>query len=442
MNEGRTGQRRRAAAAAMILTLGMSLLAACTNDGREDAEHRVLRVGVIASGDADEAGQREAWTDAFELTHPDIEVKLVPAVDLDDLRSRELAGDRSRPNRFEALKRLLAGPDPVDAVVLDDATYYRPLTREGLLTPLDPMVQEDGFDLDDYVPSVVEALRDTDDRQLYALASSFNAGGLYVNKSLFAAAGVAPPTEASTWPDVMTLAKRIASGSGDGRIFGLSFDRWNADPFADARLYAMMLQLKLFDKQAWTMTVDTPQWNRVWTDVAGLYADRIVPSQEDLASVSNANADLFMSGRVAMAVGGYEYLSDLLAAKTYAKDSELRALDWEVVPLPAIPENPDIGGGLTLNGLMAIGAKARNPRHAWEFIRYNNSLEVSKLGARSTYRMPARKSLIKPRDGASYDPGVRTRTRTTATSAAVGAVEPPLPLTAMALHAEPVSTFG
>ncbi|WP_090643258.1 extracellular solute-binding protein [Paenibacillus sp. UNC496MF] len=186
----------------------------------------------------------------------------------------------------------------------------------------------------------------------------------------------------------------------------MSFDRWNADPFADARLYAMLLQLKLFDKQAWTMIVDTPQWNRVWTDVAGLYAGRVVPSQEDLASVSGDGADLFMTGRVAMAVGGYEYLSDLLAAKAYAKNPKLRALDWEVVPLPAIPENPDIGSGLTLNGLMAIGAKARNPRDAWAFVRYNNSLEVSKLGARSTYRMPARKSLIKPRDGASYDPGV------------------------------------
>ncbi|SFJ34585.1 extracellular solute-binding protein [Paenibacillus sp. UNC496MF] len=72
------------------------------------------------------------------------------------------------------------------------------------------------INLDDYVPNVVEALRDPDDRRLYALASSFNAGGLFVNKSLFAAAGAAAPTEASTWPDVMALAKRVRAAAGTG----------------------------------------------------------------------------------------------------------------------------------------------------------------------------------------------------------------------------------
>ena len=115
------------------------------------------------------------------------------------------------------------------------------------------------------------------------------------------------------------LARRVAKGDGKDRKFGFSFNRWSGDPFNDSQNYAAPLQLKMFDNKGEKMTVDTPQWAKVWKDVLALYTDKIVPSQTDMnvmydgmaqgkeAAFNPFQGDLFINGRIAMMIGGYDY---------------------------------------------------------------------------------------------------------------------------------------
>ena len=101
MRTNRTKNQRpilRGVPLGLALTLVTSLLAACS-EGADDGggKRQVLRVGVLYSSAADESGQRQALTDDYELTHPDVDIELVSAIDMDDRRNEEMAGNRERP---------------------------------------------------------------------------------------------------------------------------------------------------------------------------------------------------------------------------------------------------------------------------------------------------------------------------------------------------------
>ncbi|MBP3965047.1 ABC transporter substrate-binding protein [Paenibacillus lignilyticus] len=388
----------------VTLTIVTCLLAACSGGGDVEEERQVLRIGVLYASDGNESGIRQELTDDYELTHPNVDIELTAAIDMDDQRNEELAGNLERPKYYEALMQMLIGNNPVDVLILQNSAFLHRLSRDNLLTPLDPLIKANKFDLEDFLPNVINGLRDADDHSIYALTSTFGGAALYYNKQLFTDAGVSPPTDSMLWPDVLQLAKKVAMGEGKTRKFGFSFNRWGSDGINDILTYSAPLQLKLFDKKAWKMTIDTPHWNRSWTDIATLYLDKIVPSHSDLNS-GNANSDLFLNGRLAMLIGGNVYINTLSAARTYSDNPKIQSLDWDVVSLPSFAEAPGIGGSIALTNLMAIGAKAQHKKVAWDFITYNNSQRMGKLKSRSSGNLPVRQSILQPKEGMSYNLG-------------------------------------
>jgi multiple sugar transport system substrate-binding protein len=364
---------------------------------------------------------RQQFTDGYELTHPNIDIEIVGAINYDDQRFEQPDPNKKQPDPYEKIKELLNGKNPVDVVVLDSA-YLKRLVQDNMLKQLDPLIQDSKFDIEDFVPTVIEGIKDAGDGNLYALTPTFNSSALYYNKKMFTDAGISPPTDNMQWPDIFALAGRIAKGEGKDRKYGFQFNRWGGEPFYDIQTYAAPLQLMMFDKKGEKMTVDTPQWKKVWTDIISLYKNKIVPTQNDmnvmnekaaLAGAAGENppfnpfqGDMFINGRVAMTISGYDYINELSRAKDYAaKNKNVPSVDWDVVTIPTFAEAPGVGGSIYLNNLMAINAKAQNSEDAWEFIQFNNSKEWAKLKSRSTYEMVARKSFLKPKDGMSYNIG-------------------------------------
>ncbi|MBB3109092.1 multiple sugar transport system substrate-binding protein [Paenibacillus phyllosphaerae] len=403
------------------MTLMGSMLAACSSGSDTSAEKRVLRIGFTYSNADNEQYLRQQYTDSFELLHPELEIEVVGAINYDDMRYQDYTQEgyqQNQPDPYEKLKEMLNGSNPVDVVVLDGGTsYLKRLVQDNMLKQLDPVIQENEFDIEDYVPSVIEGIKDAGDGSIYALTPTFNSSALYYNKKMFADAGIEVPTDNMTWDDVITLAKRIAKGNGQERTFGLQMSRWGGDAFNDMQQYYLpALQLKMFDDNAEKMTVEGPGWEKVFTTMASLYKDKIVPSQQDIypengGGVVNGKAvfnpfqgDLFLSNRVAMTLAGYDYVMELSRAKDQsAKNPQITAVDWGVVTMPQHAENPGIGSAITLTAPMAINAKAANPEDAWTFIEFNNSKEWAKLKSRSTYELIARKSMLKPREGQDYN---------------------------------------
>ncbi|TYP77919.1 multiple sugar transport system substrate-binding protein [Paenibacillus methanolicus] len=161
------------------------------------------------------------------------------------------------------------------------------------------------------------------------------------------------------------------------------------------------------------MTVTGPQWEKIFNTFAPLYKDKIIPTGQDMYDTGATDGkqawnpyqgDLFLNGRAAMTVSGFDYITELTRAKEQnAKNSKVPSVDWGVVTIPQHTENPGYGSSINLSALMGINAKAANADDAWEFISFNNSKEWAKLKSRSTYELIARKSMIKPRDGQDYN---------------------------------------
>ncbi|UVI32231.1 ABC transporter substrate-binding protein [Paenibacillus spongiae] len=412
---------RKGAMLCLSLTLMGSVLAACSKgDGGSGTEKRVLRIGFIYSSPDNEQYLRQLYTDGYELLHPELDIQIVGAVNYDDMRFQEQPEDGKpvkQPDPYEKLTEMLNGNNPVDVVVLDsNSSYLKRLVQDNMLKQLDPLIQEHEFDIEDLVPSVIDGIKEAGDNSIYALSPTFNASALYYNKKIFADAGIEPPTDGMMWDDVLAKAKLVSKGEGNKRIFGFSFGRWGGDPFWDMQnSYLPALQLKVYDDKGEKMTVNSPQWAKVFTTMASIYKDKIVPTNQDINSGMDEGTngkrmynpyqgDLFINGRVAMTVGGYDYVTELTRAKQQnAKNNKVPSVDWDVVTMPQHADNPGIGGNVYLSGLMGINAKAANSEDAWDFIAFNNGKEWAKLKSRSLYEMVSRKSLLQPKDGQDYN---------------------------------------
>ncbi|MEY8746670.1 ABC transporter substrate-binding protein [Bacillales bacterium AN1005] len=370
---------KRVLAVLATASLALPLLAGCTASEAKDTEQRVLRVATLWGGQ-DDSYFRQQFTDAFELTHPNITVEVVPAVEQSSYGFGTQGENQEIPDTVESLKKIMTGDNPVDVIVADTATV-KSLIQENMLKQLDPLMQEDKFDTTDIVPSVLEGIKDLGDQSIYALTPTFSSSALFFNKGMFQKAGVEPPTDNMTWDDILNLATRMTKGEGKDYVFGFSFSTYQGgSPYYSMQQYYNSLQLKIFDDKAEKMTVDSPQWEKVWSTVSKLAIDKIIPKgdepqdQDPNGRYNPLQGDLFLSSKAAMVIGDYSYINQLIDANKNADKMEgFTKVDWDVVTPPVHPEAPEIGGNIYLSSLMSINSSAQNPDDAWELIKYMNS---------------------------------------------------------------------
>ncbi|WP_434750173.1 ABC transporter substrate-binding protein [Paenibacillus amylolyticus] len=359
---------KRVLAIVATATLALPLIAGCTASENKDNEQRVLRVATLWGGQ-DDSYFRQQFTDAFELTHKNVTVEIVPAIDQGSMygfgNSEEA---KEAPDTMESLKKIMTGDNPVDVIVADTSTI-KSLIQENMVKQLDPLMQEDKFDTSDIVPSVLEGIKDLGDQNIYALTPTFSSSALFYNKGMFEKAGVEPPTDNMTWDDIFNLATRLTKGEGKDHVFGMSFTTYNGgSPYYSMQQYYNSLQLKVFDDKAEKMTVDSPQWEKVWSTVSKLAIDKVIPKgdepqdQQSEGRYNPLQSDLFLSGKTAMAIGDYNYINQLIDANKNAdKMKDFTKVEWDVVTPPVHPEAPEIGGNIYLSSLMAINSSSSEP---------------------------------------------------------------------------------
>jgi multiple sugar transport system substrate-binding protein len=415
----RTLKPTRMGSIVLSLLLTLTILSGCSLDSlnpfgenttNEEQTDRVLRIAV-AEGYGDDEWLRMQFTELFEFANPNITVEIVPAVDMSSYNNNANQGTPQEiPDAMVELKKMIQGDNPPDLVLID-FNRLPTLINENLLSPLDPFIAKDGFDTTKIVPTIFEGIKSVaPDGKLYALAPLFNSSALYYNKKIFNEAGVPYPTDGMTWDEIFNLAQQVSSGEGDSRIYGFSFATYKGvDPFWEMGWYTQPLQLRQFDEQGEFMTVDTDQWEQVWSKVINLRKQNLIPGLIDYNAPQPENPgpydyDNFISGRVAMAISGNYYVNEIMMAnKAAATNENIQTMDWDVVTLPSHPEAPGVGGNIYLNGLMGINARAQNTEDAWKFIQFVNGPDWARMKSRSQGFMVSNIDYIKPKDGADYN---------------------------------------
>jgi len=405
--------------AALTLTLLAPTAIACTKDNSGDEEtERVLRVAT--SMDYGDEGEwfRQQFTEIFEFAHKNIKIEYVPIMD-SSMRYGYGGGMKEgekQPDPMEKLKEVMQGTNPPD-VVMFNLQEMGQLISENLLQPLDPLISKDKFDTTDIVPAVIDGLKaGSTDGKLYALAPTFSSSALIYNKKIFDEAGVPYPTDNMTWDDVFDLARRVTKPDDEKPVYGFNFfTQGYSDIFGAVQTYAAPLELRVWDEKGESMTVDSDQWEQVYSTLIQLQKDKIMPGQPDYNNpkmmeryqTSDDNPfgyDDFMSGRLAMGLMHYGELSRIdNANKNAANFKNFTPIEYNAVTMPSHASQPGVVPNLSMNGIMGINTKAGNAEDAWRFLKFINGEDWARAKSKTNYQMVSRKTYIKPKEGSDLN---------------------------------------
>ncbi|MBB6672296.1 extracellular solute-binding protein [Cohnella nanjingensis] len=285
--------------------------------------------------------------------------------------------------------------------------------KAGKLYALDPVIKQDNFDIAGIQPSVVNALREKGDGQLYGLSPTFGSKALFYNADLFQKYGVEPPRDSMSWEEVMALAKRFPTdGPEDERIYGLNTETYDT---LDRLVYTIAAteKLRLLNAEGTQVMIDSDAWKKVLQTVVDAIRSKAIhlASEEDRKKLQGAlmmedlyKMDMFLMGRSAMTVASGGEIQSLRQAKDQMKS--VKPVNWQIVTAPVDPSNRNQSGSIDLYNIFAVNAASTNQRAAWEFVKFVNGEGYAKIKGKSGAfgDFLSRTTYMAEQDGRSLEP--------------------------------------
>ena len=277
-----------------------------------------------------------ALKEAFEAEHPNItiEITLIP-----------------EDQYVVKLDTAMAAGSPPDIGFL----YEQRWVKAGKILSLTDTVDAHGIDLEDFNQAVLQGWCVQGD-QVYCLGTYTGAIVLFYNKALFDAAGVAYPsaTESMTVDEYAALAAQLGTPSADvtQRVWGGT---------AEAPYWWMNSRTMFSEDGRHTAgLVNDESTKHAYEVLTQMVVDGVAPSGSIMESLGTEGPeDLFLQGKVAMAIGSSTGIEDLEAA----------GIDYGVATLPVeqAGDPPYVG---VWTDAFAVFSDSDHPEEAAEFIAF------------------------------------------------------------------------
>lgn len=307
---------------------------------------------VIATVSNPDMDRMQRLSDAFTSDNPEVTLEWV-TLDENTLRQRVTTDIATSAGRFD---------------VVTIGTYEAPIWAErGWLAPLDGM--PDGYDVDDLLPSIREAL--SVDDTLYAAPFYGESSFTMYRTDLFEEAGLEMP-EAPTWDFIRTAASAISEQNADVNGICLRAKPGWGENMALITAMANSYGARWFDMD-WQPQFDSEEWASAVNDYVSLLDDFGPP---DPASNGYAETlQLFQNGECAIWI-------DATVAASAITDPELSTVADSV----GFALAPDRGLGKRSNWLwawaLAISAGSEQQEAAKRFVAWATSKDYTELVAR------------------------------------------------------------
>lgn len=301
----------------------------------------------------DQAPVMEQLAAQYEQTHPnvDVSIQVTPFTDYFTKLQTAIAGD--------------GGPD-VFWLNAPNLAFY---AANDAVLPLSDRIAADGVDMSMYPQSLVE-LYQREGTQ-YALPRDFDTVGLWFNKELFDAAGVAYPDADWTWDDLRAAARKLTDPAKG--VYGITAWLTDQQGYYNTIAQAGGYVVSPDGTKSGYDDPKTIEGLRFWTD---LIAEGVSPTHQQM--VDTEPKQMFQSGKSAMFYGGsWQAVS--------FKKTDAIANKIDVAPLPAGAKDTSIIHGLG----NAINAKTEHPDAAWDFVKFLGSREAAEAMAASGIVIPA-----------------------------------------------------
>lgn len=281
----------------------------------------------------------------FEEAHPNIRIeKHVVTGDMEGLQVQILGG---------------AAPD----IYMVRAENMQHFIKNGLVLDITPYIERD-LNLDDYLPAWKSMMYNGRYYGVPAEGGGYREDAMYVNRDLFAKAGMQPPgpeiDQALTFQEWIDTAKKLTidvDGDGTPEQYGTHFrtTRWY--------FFLPSNGVNVFTEDFSDTLIDTPEAIEVldYLQQIHYHLKLNAPNSYWFEERGNVAMNILWRPRVAVA-------SETIGDK----------FDWSVAPMPAGRAG---SVGLTKMNPMAINPSTQHPEEAWAFLRFLLSEEAQLLNA-------------------------------------------------------------
>jgi multiple sugar transport system substrate-binding protein len=293
-------------------------------------------------GSPTEIATHQAVADAFMVEHPEIKIEIT-----------------SEPwsDYFTKMQTLWASGDAEQIPDVLFLTPVLPYAAQGVLENLDPYIEEGGYDLSDYWPTLLDlALYEG---SVYGFPRDIGLEVLYYNKDIFDEVGIDYPTDDWTWDDLRAAAEALTVREGEQITrYGLAmeggkYQRWvgqNGGQIAD----------DLYNPSQ--CTLDEPEAVEAIEFFAGMMNDGIAMRDASL-SQAGGDAAVFASGQAAMIIQNASRVSQFNQA----------GLNYDVAALPIPADGQRAASAAGAAWTMSAGSD--NKEAAWVFLNWLQSTD-------------------------------------------------------------------
>lgn len=342
-SRARLGLLAGTAAAALALA-GCSSGAAAGGGG--DAEQINLK---YALWDENQKPAMEEIIAAFEDQHPNVtvDVQIIPSTEYWTKIQTSVSGG--------------SGPD----VFWMNGPNFQLYASNGVIAPL----EDQGIDTADYPQGLVDLY--TYDGKLYGAPKDFDTIGVWYNKALFDAAGVAYPAAGWTWDDFKAAAAELTDPANG--VWGVA-----AAPYGQMTYYNTIYQAggEVISADHTKTGFDSPEaleGIELWTD---FIAAGQSPSAQQMTDTSPF--DMWFSGKIAMFWDG-----------SWAGGGNAASDIGDKIGVAPLPEGKT-GNQSVIHGLANVAnAKGEHVAEAKQFAAFASGAEAAKIMAETGTVIPA-----------------------------------------------------
>ncbi len=311
-------------------------------------------------GDPGEDKVNRTLIAAFEEEHPEIKIDVIW---------------EPWSTYFDKIETMWAGGESPDVLFLSWVPTY---ASKGVLEPLDPWIEKSGYDLSDYWPGVLEAMRYNG--KLYGLTRDADMKILYYNKKLFDEAGVSYPDETWTWDTFMEAAEKLTKKDASGRVtqFALGMEGFWWAIWAGQKGHWLLDDVHNPSK----CDLDNPEA----VEAIGWFGDLMNKYQYAMRSAAldqaGGDAEVFNTGQVAMIIQNASRIP------TFNANPDL---DYAIGPIPVPKDgqraNNSVGAGY------CMGAASEHKEEAWTFLSWLQGKGGQTMFAETGTMFPALRSV-------------------------------------------------
>jgi multiple sugar transport system substrate-binding protein len=299
----------------------------------------VIRVGTGDGGDGLTPHQQIIQN--FEDKNPNILVQL------------EAVAGRDYYERLRLQLAANAAPDIMQ--IGDDAVPS--FVAQGALVPIDDCIKKNKLDLTIYLPGLLDPGK-INNKQ-YLLPKDYTPLGVYYNKKIFDAAGVAYPEKGWNWDDLLAAAQKLTrdeNGDGTPEIWGIQLPATWTTGF-EYWVGAAGGKLISEDGRKFVGYMDSPEVIRAMQFYADLYNQyKVAPPPVDVSQFGGGNTE-FENGKAAMRLFGRWPQSGLLTNQNVS------------LGVVAPPEDKERANILLWAGF-GVASTAKKPDLACKFLTY------------------------------------------------------------------------